>query len=301
MNLNFLPQEVKSALAHININFLSEIRIRKGQAVIIEYCGEYKYINSCGICKDGAGKIFVDNIDVILNSATGGSIYAYAEQLKRGFLTVDGGIRIGVAGEYVQDCGVVTAIRKITSLNIRIPHDVDGCATYIYKKIIENNINNLLVFSPPGGGKTTILRDIAKQFSKNLNQNILVFDERNEIAAFDGENFAFNLGGNVDVVRGGMKITSFENAVRAMKPQVIICDELYGGDDIKAISFCKACGIKIFASSHLSDKEKLKSLPFDFYAQLTGIGSLPIIYDKDFNIICDNNFSDFSRLSSFAE
>jgi stage III sporulation protein AA len=218
-----------------------------------------------------------------------------------GFITVEGGIRIGVAGEYVQDCGKVTALRKITSLNIRIPHDVDGCASFLYKKVMENSINNLLVFSPPGLGKTTILRDLAKRFSNNQRQNILVFDERNEIAAFDGENFAFNLGGGVDIVRGGMKLTSFENAVRAMKPQVIICDELYGGDDIKAISFCKACGIKIFASSHFSDKEKLSNLPFDFYAQLTGIGSLPIIYDKDFNIISNNNFSGGARLSSFAE
>jgi stage III sporulation protein AA len=301
MNLNFLPQEIKNAIAHININFLSEIRIRKGQAVIIEYCGEYKYINSCGISKDGTGKILVNNIDAILNCATGGSIYAYAEQLKKGFITVDGGIRIGVAGEYVQDLGKVTAIRKITSLNIRIPHDADGCATFLYKNIAQNNISNLLVFSQAGLGKTTMLRDIAKHFSKNLKQNILVFDERNEIAAFDGENFAFNLGENVDVVRGGIKLTSFENAVRALKPQVIICDELYGGDDIKAVSFCKACGIKIFASSHISDKEKLSNLPFDYFAQLTGIGSLPIIYDKDFNIISDNNSGDTFRISSFAE
>jgi hypothetical protein len=76
---------------------------------------------------------------------------------------------------------------------------------------------------------------------------------------------------------------------------------LYGGDDIKAVSFCKACGIKIFASSHLSDKEKLSNLPFDYFARLTGIGSLPIIYDKDFNIISDNNSGDTFRISSFAE
>jgi stage III sporulation protein AA len=301
MNLSFLPQEIISSLKFININFLSEIRIRKGQAVIIEYCGEYKYINSLGVAKDSRTAIYVNDIDAILNSATGGSVYAYAEQLKKGFITVDGGIRIGVAGEYVCDGERVTAVRNITSLNIRIPHDVLGSANSIYNCVFKNGIKNLLIFSPAGYGKTTILRDLTKHISSRQKFNILVFDERNEIAAFDGDNFAFMLGDRVDVVRGGVKLQSFENAIRTMKPQVIICDELASESDIKAIDYAISCGIKIIASSHLQDKTKLKKLPFEFYACLTGIGKPPLIYDKDFNIVCDNNFNNNAGLSFIAE
>jgi stage III sporulation protein AA len=299
MNLHFLPQNITSALNNLNTNFLSEIRIRKGQAVIIEYFGEYKYINSLGVCNDGKSGIVANDIESILINATGGSIYAYAEQLKKGFITLDGGIRIGVAGEYVCDGEKVIAVRQITSLNIRIPHDVQGCALKIYDTALKDGIKNVMIFSPVGYGKTTILRDLTKIIAKNNNLNILVFDERNEIAAFDGENFAYKLGDRVDVVRGGGKLQSFENAIRAMKPQLIVCDELYGEKDITAINFAVTCGINVIATSHVQDKKLLQKMPFDIFAELTGIGKQPIIYDKDFNIVCDNNSDNNAGLLSF--
>jgi stage III sporulation protein AA len=301
MNLKFLPDEILNALSNLNINFLSEIRIRKGQAVIIEYNGEYKYINNFGVSKDGHGKIIINDIDGILSAATGGSIYAYAEQLKLGFITLDGGIRIGIAAEYVCDGNKVIAVRHITSLNIRIPHDIAGCAIGIYKNAFNDGLKNLLIFSAAGYGKTTMLRDLARLIATKDKLNVLVFDERNEIAAFDSYNFAYNLGDRVDVVRGSVKLQSFENAVRAMKPHVIGCDELYGDDDIKAIELAIDCGIKVLASSHTQNRDKLKKLPFDCYAELVGIGKPPIVYDKNFTVIGDYNFNSNTRLSPFAQ
>jgi stage III sporulation protein AA len=297
MNFHFLPQELQNALKCININFLSEIRIRSGQPVIIEYKGEYTYINSCGVTHNKMSAISVCNAGKILSDAMCGSVYAFTEQLKRGFVTVDGGVRIGVCGEYVCEGGRVSCVKAVTSLNIRVPHNVIGCSAQIYNALFSEHINNTLVFSPPGYGKTTILRDLAKKISSNYKYNVLIFDERNEISAFDGNGFAFDVGERVDVVRGGDKLSSFENAIRAMKPQVIITDELYGEGDIKAIRFAVSCGIKAIASSHITARDELKKLPFDYFAELTGIGKRAIIYDKNFVVIDGNNFDDSARLS----
>lgn len=291
MNLYFLPSKLKIALSNLNLNYLSEIRIRKGQAVIIEYRGEYKYINSFGIAENREKSITVDDVEGILLSAMHGSVYAYTEQIKSGFITVDGGIRIGIAGEYVTENGKITAVRDATSLNIRLPHDVDNCSYEIYEKLLKHKVANTLIFSPPGYGKTTVLRDIAKRLSTETNLNVLVFDERNEISGY-GEGVSFPLGDRVDVVRGAEKLAAFTNAIRAMKPQVIITDELYGENDLKAIKFATDCCITVIASSHVCDKEILKAMPFIYYVELTGIAKKPIIYDKNFCIISDNSPDD---------
>jgi stage III sporulation protein AA len=300
MNLHFLPSNLRQALDNLNCNFISEIRLRRGQAVIIEYKGEYKYINQTGIVGRKEDALVVYDVEKILSDAMCASVYAYSEQLKGGFITVDGGIRIGVAGEYVCDSGKVSTIHSVTSLNIRIPHDVTNCSKEIYNTLLNKEVCDVLIFSPPGYGKTTILRDLTKQICKNYSYNILLFDERNEIAAYDNGVFAYDLGEKVDVIRSGDKIVAFENAIRAMKPQVIITDELYGENDFSAVSFAINCGIKVIASSHITKVESLKKLPFSYYVQLTGISQRPNIYDKNFNSLNDNNIDDVARVHSFT-
>ena len=112
MTLSFLPNDVQRALANLNFNFLSEIRLRRGQPVIIEYKGEYKYINTFGIADKSSSLITVNEIEPIILSATNGCIYNFTEQMKSGFITVGNGVRIGIAGEYVTQKD-----RKSTHLN----------------------------------------------------------------------------------------------------------------------------------------------------------------------------------------
>ena len=135
MTLSFLPQEVQNALSYLNYNYLSEIRFRRGQPVIIEYKGEYKYINAFGVADNTNNLITVREIEPIILAATNGCIYNFTEQMKNGFITVGHGVRIGIAGEYVTQNGEVTTIKEITSLNIRIPHNILNCADFIVKNL----------------------------------------------------------------------------------------------------------------------------------------------------------------------
>ena len=301
MSLSFLPKPVKDALNNLNFNFISEIRLRRGQPVIIEYKGEYKYINSTGIAENGRGLITAGDIEPIINEATKGCVYNYTEQMKSGFITVENGVRIGIAGEYVTSNGQVQAIRSLTSLNIRIPHNVFGCADFLFENLLFSDLHSTLIFSKPGYGKTTILRDLAINLSKNKKCNVLILDERNEISAIDGEGYGFDLGERVDIIRCHNKIGAVESAIRAMKPQVIITDELYGDNDIKAVEYATNCGICVIASSHITEKEILKKIPFEFFVELLGIGITPVIYDKNFNTYCGDDTDRLNRSAAFCK
>lgn len=296
MNLQFLPPAVWQAINCLNINSLSEIRIRKGQPVMIEYSGAYEYLNTFGSGGSSGRAIKVNNVEDILSEAIGGNIFAYSEQLKNACVTLDGGIRVGICGECVTEGGKVVAIRSVTSLNIRIPHDVPGCAKDFKALFRKTGVHSLLLFSNPGLGKTTMLRDLAKLLATKC--NVLVFDERNEISAMDGYGNGYDLGERCDIIRGGNKRVGFENAIRTMKPEVIVTDELYGDSDLSAVKYAVDCGIAVMASTHITDRLKLQAMPFAYYAELTAIGKPPFIYDKNFNLISDHCADDVSRLSS---
>ncbi len=290
--------ELKRAIDCLNINFLTEIRIRRGQPVIIEYRGEYEYINKFGACKNPSEALRVYDVDGLLSSAISDGVYAYTEQLKNAYVTLDGGVRIGVAGQYVTQNGSINAVRCVTSLNIRIPHDIVGCADDIFGTTQKPGARSVLIFSPPGFGKTTMLRDLARRLGARY--NVLIFDERDEISAADCDGDGYNLGERCDIVRGGDKLSAFACAIRAMKPQVIVTDELYGPNDIAAVRYAADCGIAVCASTHVTDENILKSMPFDYFCRLTGIGKKVVIYDKNFDIVRDNCGDDGDRGAPFV-
>lgn len=297
----FLPQQVKNALSNLNCNFISEIRIKKGQPVIIQFKGEYKYINSSGITDNFNSAIRIDDVDSVLVSATEGCIYSYTEQMKSGFITVGHGIRIGIAGEYVTLNGQVQTIKNVTSLNIRIPHFVSGCSNYLFDALFKDCVHSVLIFSHPGLGKTTMLRDLAVKLSNQRKYVILVLDERNEISACDSNGVGFDLGDRVDIIRCHSKLSAVASAIRAMKPDIILTDELFGADDISAVEYAVNCGITVIASSHICNRDILKNLPFEYFAELKKIGEPPDIYDKDFNTYRNSNFNDVDRSISVCK
>lgn len=289
-----MPQEISSALSHINFNLLSEIRLRRGLPTVIEYCGEYGYLTSVGFSKDCRQAVICNDVSAVLSAAFGGNLFNYTEQMKNGFVTVGHGVRIGLAGEYVTESGRVKTIRNLSSLNIRVPHDFTGCSNEICEKLFTDSIKSTLIFSKPGLGKTTMLRDIAKNLSKKI-CNILIFDERNEIAAMDENGAGFDLGNFADVIRCHNKLGAISSAIRAMKPDVIITDELYGDDDVSAIKYASDCGISVIASSHVCRPEILKKMPFEYFVKLTALNKPPEIYDKNFNSYSDSGVDHLDR------
>lgn len=299
MTLSFLPSDVQNALSHLNANYLSEIRLRRGQPVIVEYKGEYKYLNPLGATDGASNAIIAREIEPIIIAATKGCIYNYSEQMKSGFITVGHGIRIGIAGEYVTQNGEVNTIKDITSLNIRIPHNVNGCGDFVVKALFAESARSVLLFSKPGLGKTTMLRDIAANLSRTKKYNVLVFDERSEISAISGSD-GYDLGDRTDVIRCYEKKSVIASAIRAMKPQVIVTDELYGADDISAVCYAAHCGIAVIASSHICNRKILQKMPFEFYVQLVKIGAPPVIYDKNFDIVDHNGLDDLNRNLPFG-
>lgn len=292
MQLNFLPQDIRAALRRTGTENITELRLRLFQPVIVGLTDGYAYLSRDGICSDSQRAIKCGDVQGVLSAAMESSVFTFTEQLKRAFVSV-GGVRIGIAGEYVTEKGVITAVKNITSLNIRIPHEIRGCAQEIADCNGVDFMKNVLLFSRPGLGKTTMLRDLARILGARL-ENILIFDERGEISAcFDGGQ-GYDLGSGCDVVRGADKLCGFENAIRAMKPQLIVTDELYGQRDAEAVRMAAECGIAVLASTHVQDRNELRKLPFGCFVELTGIAEPAKIYDKDFNFICDCSTVGFS-------
>lgn len=278
--LEFLPDNIKKGIAHINLQKLYEIRIRAQRPVFVNYDGEYRVLSVFGVTDILARGIIcsMEEIADCIFRAGNCSIYSVEEQIKKGFITADGGERIGLAGEYVFERGQPFSIRNFTSICVRMPHEVVGCCEAIYDICMADTIKNTLIMSPPGLGKTTILRDISRRLSEKTWKNILICDERGEIAIGD-------FGRTCDVLKFSDKATAFEAGIRAMRPDIIITDEL---SEVDCDSVRKAInsGVKIIASAHFSDIRRIKApfFPlFDRYVLLDEkkIGKLMSIYNEN--------------------
>ncbi len=273
--LDFLAQRLKDALRFVNTNLLYEMRVRKDKPLRINYNGTFCYLGEEGISQSAEDAIFPteEEITDTLFAASDYSVYSVENQIRRGFVTGCEGERIGIAGTYVYDGSGVLSIHSVTSLCIRIPHAIEGCAEEIYRRCLENGICSLLILAPPGEGKTTILRDLSRLVAKRRSLNILVSDERGELSAGD-------LGATADVVRFADKLTVFTAGIRAMRPDLIVTDELLP-EDYAAVKRAVESGICVFASAHLKRFEDVPEKLFERYVVLDGLGRIGEILGGD--------------------
>ena len=298
--LNFLTESILSALRNVNINLVYELRIRANKPVVMNYGGDYTFLGSRGATENIGGALAASYADIekIIYRASEFSVYSVTEQLRRGFIAGASGERIGLAGEFVYENGCVQTVKDVTSLNIRVPHEVRGCGEAIYRACFARGPANALLVSAPGRGKTTILRDLARLISAHHFINILINDERNEICACN-KDYSLDTGAFTDIVRYADKRDSLLCAMRAMRPDLIITDEIVSAEETDALSACVRGGIDVIASAHCRDLESLLRSPvleralrekvFEYYIVLSsvGVGNVSGIYDADFRAIAE--------------
>lgn len=224
-----------------------EIRLRLGRAPTVLSAGrEQPQSKHCVSERD---------INCVLERATGASFHSHIDELREGYIFTRG-LRIGVCGAAAVHSGEVSAFRRVTSLNIRIPHEFSGNMDAAYNELTRVPGKSVLIISPPGGGKTTALRELIRRLSDS-GANISVADERGELAADDGAGAAFDLGSRTDVLTGVRKSRAVLMLLRAMNPRYIAVDEITDSADIAAMREISGCGVALLATAHADSAEKL--------------------------------------------
>ena len=245
---NILKQEIGE-----KYNILEEIRIRVGKPIVLKFNNYEKIVRY---------QVNRDEILNILQSVCENSIYSYQKQIAEGFVTINGGHRVGISGSCVIENEKVININYINSLNFRISRQILGCSNNILKHILnleENSVYNTLIVSPPGAGKTTLLRDIVRQVSSGIRSlkfkgiDVGIVDERSEIASLYKGVPQNDIGIKSDVIENVSKSIGIRMLVRSMAPKVIVADEIGGFEDIDVINYAMCSGCKGIFSAHGSN------------------------------------------------
>lgn len=289
MDISFFSKKILSALKNLDLDKLYHVRLRIGYGISILYDSCKVYLSENGITLFEKDAIICSENDIkeIIENVTEHSIYAFNESIKQGFITTSKGIRIGLSGECVFDNGKILTIKNFNGLSIRVPHKIIGSSEEIFKYIIqEKTIHSALIISPPGFGKTTILKDIAEKLNTLYKFSILIIDERNEFNDVSGV--------NIDKIIFSDKLYSLKYGIRSLAPEIIITDELDGVDDWLAVKTAVNSGVKIIASCHgkyvddLINKDYFVDGIFERYIFLEGEGSpgrINSVFNREFKAL----------------
>lgn len=241
-----LPEDMQNSLEEIRIQINQPVQLITGDTELI--------LNSTH------KRITSEILENLLNNLLNYSVYAYEDELAKGFITIEGGHRVGICGRVVKSEKSITLIKDISSLNIRRCREIKGIAEPLSRHLIDctTGLQNTVIVSPPKCGKTTLLRDIVRHLSCS-GYRTGVCDERSEIAGMYRGEPSFDIGMRTDVLDGCPKAEGMMMLIRSMSPDVIVTDEIGKAEDIDAIESALCAGVKIITTIHGRSYEDLLS------------------------------------------
>lgn len=312
--LDYFNDKLKNVFSSVDRDILSrinEVRVRRNREVIVVIKNTSYFIDYNGDIYDYPSNhsVFVnsEDFDEIFMNICDYSIYNNMDNLKKGFVTLPDGSRVGVAGSAVIDDSKVISVKDITSLNFRISKQITGCADELLNFLYVNAFPSIIIAGRPNSGKTTLLRDIARGLGGGFNNKytkIAVIDERNEIAGKKNGEISMNLGCNTDVLSSYSKADGIEIATRTLSPEMIICDEISTIQEVESILYSFSSGISFALSVHISSRQDLLNKPiinillktkqFSYIVLLNEYTYKPEIIEAEeiYHEICRNDKSD---------
>lgn len=269
--LKLFASSVRGLLGRLKLDYdkLQEIRLRIQSPLLIQYENKEYYINQNGSLTKKRENVYIvskadmkETVEYISNY----SLYAYEDELRQGFITVQGGHRVGMAGKVIMERDGIKSMKYISFINVRLSHQIKGCADTLIPYVADKGgVRHTLIVSPPRCGKTTLLRDLIRQLSDGSEQRqgvtVGVVDERSEIGACYMGVPQNDLGIRTDVLDCCPKAKGMMMLIRTMAPQVIAVDEIGGREDYDAIEYVRNCGCTLLATVHGSSMEDIHSKP----------------------------------------
>ena len=260
MVLGLLPQHLARAADTLKEEerfACEELRLRAGQPFLARLNGK-----KISLPRDGEPvRVTAGDLDHLMARCTSYSVHTYAPQIAQGYVPLPGGCRLGVCGEGILgERGEITAFRRYSSLNLRLARQIPHLAKPLRPYLTEGGrLQSVLVLSPPGGGKTTLLRELVRLYSQEGSLSLV--DERGEVAACREGVPQYDVGQQTDIITGCPKGPAMESMVRSMGPQWVALDEVTGMEDCGSILLAQGCGCGFLATAHGREPEDLWRRP----------------------------------------